>query len=263
MENSIYKLLTSRKFRIMLFSISFLSLFTYIFPFTLPPPVNVGSRWTYLYSETLMSEGKTVYTFEARWKYAVTRSEGEILYLEVNETSKFRYRLENGSWRERELNESWYSLVNIRTRASGPMFFCSWWVPSNLRYGDLVPIWNIKFRVTGIVWMIVEGRIMECWILKNFDYIPNQEYTFYYERTSGFFVRYRIRSVYGSFVKEAERTLLDSSIKWPLLSLLRPFILVLFAVSSTCLIVPPLYKFATNVRNLVKKGFERRESLLY
>ncbi|HIE14915.1 TPA: hypothetical protein EYP70_06545 [Candidatus Bathyarchaeota archaeon] len=241
-----------------------MSLLAYIFPLDFSMPLKTGSEWTYFYSETISSKGQKIYEFKAHWKYLITKTEDDLLYLEINETSKFRYRLENGSWREGETKEKLFSLVNAKTRVSGYMFFCSWWIPSNLRYGDLVPIWDLKFRVIGLTWLIIGGNILECWILKNIDYSPNEEYIFYYERTTGFFVHYQITYSYGGLTKVIRRTLLDTGMAWPLLTVIRPYLIIIILVACSLLLTPHIYHLVIWLKELKgRRIFHKQESLLF
>jgi len=255
--------LRRRSLKLSLILIISSSLVAYLIPLNFSPPITVGTGWTYKYGEVLILRGETVYYYEAYWRYAVTDSEEGVLYLEINETSRVKLRLKNGSWVEGESESQWLSLVNPETRASGYMFFCSWWVPSTLRYGDIVPIWRFKFRVTGLTWMIVGGRILECWRLESIDQPPNEEYVFYYERTTGLFVYFKIRSSYGDYEMITERILVESTIEWPVLTLLRPFFLLTVFGASGLLTAPYLHELVKRLREAKRRFWRKPENLLF
>jgi len=215
------------------------SLIAYLFPFDIKLPITLGTQWTYHYMETLSSGGNLSSVYEADWRYLVVNSLEDTVYVEINSTSRLRHRLENGSWAEVNVTESGLSIVNVKTRLYDYGSFCSWWVPANLQLGDTVSIWNLNLKVTGLTWRIVRGRLLECWVLEGGT--PPEAYTFYYERTTGFFIHLVIKYIYPTAELLIERTLISTNLPWPALTFVRPF-LIPTVIGAVALLLLPLIK---------------------
>ena len=231
------------------------SLIAYLIPLDIKPPIALGTQWTYHYIEKLSSGGTLSSVYEADWRYLVVNFLKDTAYVEISSTSRLKYRLENGSWAEVNAAESWWSIANVKTRLSGYDFFCSWWVPVNLQLGDTVPVWNLNLKVASLTWRIAGGRLLECWVLEGGT--PQEAYTFYYDRTTGFFIHLAIKYAYGNAEMLIERTLINTNFPWPALSLIRPLLTPTVIGASALLLLPLIVKIIKRVRRPKKKLPER------
>jgi hypothetical protein len=177
----------------------------------------------------------------------VINSLGDVLVVKVNGTSRHRYLFENGSWGSLNWTDMSWFLVNAKTRTYGQGYYTSWWIPPNVNLGDTVPVWNIDLRVAGIAWTVINGQLLECWVLRYER--PMEEYTFLYERTTGFFVKLVFRKIIGKSQIVAERTITKMSFKWPVLAYVRPF-LVLTAVAAFVFLIA---SYMDDLRRLLRR----------
>jgi len=198
------------------------SLVTYLFPLDSEPPLATGTWWTYHFDEKFLYGGNISGMYIVDWKYSVTQFIQDTAYIEVNGTSEFQRRADD-TWTETYSKENWQGLVKAETRITADNFFCSWWIPSNLKLGDMVPIWDLRCRITGLAWRIVGGSLLECWVLESNT--PSTAYVFYYERTTGYFIYLKMRSLYDSSEILIERSLVNSNFTWPALTFIRPFLI--------------------------------------
>ena len=224
--------------RLALIALSLASLIVYLFPVDPNPLVMTGTQWVYDYRESRLSMDNLVSVYDAVWRYLVVDSLNDIAHVEMNGSSKLGYRSQDGSWVEVNGRGSSSFAVNVRTRLFDYGHFSSWWVPVNLRLGDPVLVWNLNLRIVGLTWRIVEGRLLECLILAG--NVPSETYTFYYERTTGFFVHFSVRRTYGYAETLMERSLRNMSLEWPAVAILRPFLVPTTITALALLLAPNL-----------------------
>ena len=238
MEVESFRFLRKRHVRLSLITLCLASLIVYLIPGDPSPLVTTGTRWVYDYRESSLSMDNLVSVYEAVWRYLVVDSFNDIAHVEINGSSKLGYRSQDGSWVEVDGRGSSSFVVNVRTRLFDYGHFSSWWVPVNLRLGDAVLVWNLNLRVVGLTWRIVEGRLLECLILAGSA--PSETYTFYYERTTGFFVHFSVRRTYGYAETTIERSLRNTSLAWPAVAILRPFLVPTTLAGLALLLAPSL-----------------------
>jgi hypothetical protein len=221
--------LKRRPVRLVLAVISIISFIGYAFPLVTVSYPDLKMSWIYHYTETLFSNRSLVYKFDADWGYQVVSSHGDVLVVKVNGTSRHRYFFENGSWASFNWTDLSWFFVNAKTRMYSQGYYTSWWIPPKVYLGDTVPVWNLDLRVVGLAWTMINGQLLECWVLRYER--PMEEYTFLYERTTGFFVRLIFKKIIGKSQIVAERMITKTSFRWPILASVRPF-LVLIAVAA-------------------------------
>lgn len=248
----------SKAARIALLLISVISLTLYFLPTYGSPPIFMGARWSYYYREKLTSNGKTWYEADEELNYSVVGERDGILIVELNRTFRQIYFSANGS-KSFVLNGSNIQLffVDPKSRMYQDGTYTSWWIPTNIFIGSLVPVWNLNLQVKGLSWTIVNGRLVECWILEYRS--ANEEYTALYERTLGLFIRLNIRREAGLYqTLLIERWLRDTSIGLPLQATLRPFLVIVGASSAAAL----LSYYARRVRKYLSRPKEAQGPIL-
>jgi len=249
MRFSAADLLRRKSARLILAAVIIASLVGYTYPLALTVPY-VKDYWTYRYTESIFIDGDLTCIFNANWSYYVVRSLGDVFIIKVNGTSRHRFSLRNGSWISLSWNDTSWFTVNAKTRMYRSGYYTSWWIPQNINLGDTIPVWNINARVVGLAWVMVNGRLLECWILRYER--PMEEYTFLYERTTGFFVKMIFKRVIGKSRIVAERIFVKASFNWPTLALMRP-ILVLTAIATFLLL---LFSYLESLKRLLRRRKE-------
>jgi len=240
-------LLEKRSLRLSLAVISLISLTGYAFPFVTKSLLSPRASWAYHYTETLFSNGSLVYEFNADWEYWINSLYRDTFIIEVNGTVHHRYFLKNGSYVTFNWTDHSWLFVNAKTRMYGQGYYTSWWIPTNIYFGDTVPVWNLNLRVIGLAWVMINGQLIECWVLKYER--PREEYTFLYERTTGLFVKMVFKRTVGKSQLTAERRITNMSFRWPLLALMRPF-LILIAIAAIIILA---VSYREDLKRFLKK----------
>lgn len=203
---------------------STISLTIYFLPIHEEPPILPDAKWRYYYREIFISNGKIIYEVNEILKYSAINITRNILVVEVNRTFQWKYFSENAT----EIistngTDTSLSFVNIKNRMYSDGTYTSWWIPTNIFTGKLVPIWTMDFYVKCLSWIVVNGKLIECWVLEYKNAV--EEYTLLYERTTGFFILFNIKVSTGSSQQLLiERRLIDTDVRWPALTIIRPFL---------------------------------------
>lgn len=238
--------------------ISVVSLTLYFLPAYSSIPMSTGTKWSYYYRERLVSGGKIVYEASEELNYSVVGEEDGVLIVELNRTFRHKRLSEDGS-ELFVLNGSNTQLffVDPQSRMYHDGTYTSWWIPTNIFIGSLVPIWSLNFYVKGLLWTIIDGRLIECWVLEHRG--AWEEYTTLYERTSGLFIRLNIkRQMDSSQMLVIERWLRDANICLPLQATLKPFLLIIGSSSAVIL----LLQYARRIRRYLSRPKEERGPIL-
>jgi hypothetical protein len=229
--------------RAVLLFIFIASLTMILFPIREELPVRPGTSWVYRYTERLFSNDVLVQEYRAFWRYMVANSTGtQALVLMESEYQVGRH-LPDGSWVYDHGKERSSFIVDIKTRQYvGSLGYSSWWIPSEIKSDDVVPIWSSFLRVTGTApRLLTLGRPLplyrlpvECWILGFQSEI--EDLTLYYEKTTGFFVYFSFQyKPWPNTLVSGERSLIATNLDWPLFSLLQPFLIPIFLVTLALL----------------------------
>lgn len=236
---------------------SSISLTLYFSPIHERPPIFPNAKWRYYYREFFVSDGKIIYEVNEILEYSSINATKNILVVEVNRTFQWKYFSENAT-KIVSLNgtDTSLSFVNMKSRMYSDGSYTSWWIPANIFAGELVPIWTMNFYVKGLSWTIINGKLIECWVLEYRSAV--EEYTLLYERITGFFIQFNIKVSIGSSQQLImERRLIDVDVKWPVLTIIRPFL----AITGFALLVSLIYLCAEKIRKYLKMS--RREPTIF
>ncbi|MEM2027483.1 MAG: hypothetical protein QXT30_06995 [Candidatus Bathyarchaeia archaeon] len=238
--------------------ISAISLTLYFLPAYSSIPISVDSKWSYYYKEKLVSGGKMVYEADEELNYSVVGEKSGILIVELNRTFRHKHFSE-GSAEFFVLNGSNIQLffIDPQKRMYHDGTYTSWWIPTNVFIGSLIPVWNLNFYVKGLLWTIIDGRLIECWVLEYRN--AWEEYVILYERTSGIFIRLDIKRQMGlSQTLVIERRLRDAGRELPLQATLRPLLAIVGAFSAAAL----LLRYARRIRRYLSRPREEHGPIL-
>jgi len=243
--------------------ILFTSLLLYLLPVYENPPISPGSKWCYHYRETLIYDGKPIYEKKETLKYLSLNLTGNILVVRIERTFEWRFFYENRTEViASNASDEALSSVNIKNRMYIDGSYTSWWIPTRIFIGSSVPIWNIDFNVKGLSWIVINGKILECWVLEYRSAL--EEYTILYERVTGTFIKYEIKTFIGSSQQLLrERWLIDSDVTWPALTIVRPFLLLAAITFLLILIILFIKKIRRHLGKVSKKrGLDQNHLLV-
>lgn len=224
------------KIKIVLLLISILSLILYFFPIHGKPPlIYPDAKWGYHYREVLIANGKAVYEINEILSYTTINVTNNILVVEISRFFEYKFFVNESQTILLNATESLFSFINIKNRLYSDGTYTSWWIPTDVSINSRIPIWNMEFHVKGLSWTIINGKLVECWVLEYKDYL--EEYTLIYERITGLFIQFRVKTfIQPSQQIIRERWLIDADVKWPPLTIIRiPLLLVGIAASAAFL----------------------------
>lgn len=206
----------------------------------------------------MVSSGKPIYEVEATLDYSATNLSGVDLIVEVSNSFKQKYFSESDS---EPLTSNGTELihfqVNILDRTYPNGVYTSWWIPTDAFIGSSVMVWNLEFYVRGLSWAVVDGKLVECWLL---EYRGNlEEYTILYERTTGLFIRFSAKRSIGTSQILMERWLEKINVRWPILSLIRPLLIFVSLASLAALI----FLLARKIRGRLRRSRAEATPLIY
>ncbi|MBS7639464.1 MAG: hypothetical protein QW600_01165 [Candidatus Bathyarchaeia archaeon] len=250
--------MNSRILTIALLFMLTVSLTLYFLPIHRSPPIAPGVEWRYYYREIMTSGGKMVYEVEATLDYSATDLSGADLIVKLSNNFKQRYFSESDSEPlASNGTEMILFRVNILDRKYPNGVYTSWWIPTDIFIGSSVVIWNLEFHVRGLSWAVVDGKLVECWLLEYRGDL--EEYTILYERTTGLFVRFSARRSIGASHILMERWLERINVGWPILSLIRPLLIFISLASLAAL----LFLLARKIRERLRRFRAEPTPLIY
>lgn len=238
--------------------IAFTSL--YFLPVNENPIISPGSKWCYHYKETLIHNGKPIYEKSEVLRYFSVNVTRGVLIVRMERTFEWKIFHENRTEViASNASEKTLFLVDVSSRMYFDGSYTSWWIPTNIFIGSLIPIWTINFNVKGFSWIMFNGKILECWVLEYKSSM--EEYTLLYERATGIFIKYEIKEFASSSQQLLrERWLIDSDVEWPMLAIIRPFLLLPIIASLLVLLILLIKKIRSHL--MVKKKSLNEDYLL-
>ncbi|MBS7609217.1 hypothetical protein KEJ36_04760 [Candidatus Bathyarchaeota archaeon] len=235
--------------RMALLLIALACLIMLLFPFKAGTLIGQGTYWDFRYTERVFMRNVLVREYKALWHYRVVNSTGTVAIVTMESDYRIGYSLPDGSWIYDHGKEMTSFILDMKTRQYlGSIGYSSWWIPSETRAEDIVPIWSSFLRVKGSAprLLLFEAPfppfklLLDCWVL---DFESDLEtLTLYYEKTTGFFIYFQFH-YYPSpdTVVSGERSLINTNLHWPIFSLLQPFLMPLFMGALALLLASLLH----------------------
>lgn len=207
--------------------------------------IGPGTYWEFRYRERVFTRNVLVQEYKAHWRYRVVNLSGAIAIVTMESDYRIGYSLPDGSWIYDHGKEITSFTINLKTRQYvGSTGYSSWWIPSETKAGDIVPIWNSFLRVEGSTpRLLLFGSPfppfklpIDCWVLVFQSDL--ETLTLYYEKSTGFFIYFQFQYYpLPDTVVSGERSLINTNLHWPLFSLLQPFLMPLFIGTLALLLV--------------------------
>jgi len=121
-----------------------------------------------------------LYQYEEWWEH-----QNVMLYSDFLESQDYGW-----NWVVRDINDRTIVHSTSSYWMEGQEMFCEFWIPTNIKIGDQVKIYDYSFPVVGDAQVNFQGRSIDCWKLQASRNIEDpqpasQNWTMFYDKKTG------------------------------------------------------------------------------